>query len=119
MSIIDKLWFSLQVAGVGMGIVFLGLIILILIITILGKILGQKKRETSPAPAPVAPAAPVAAPAVEPGTDPEVVAVITAALMAYDAARQDQGKALVVRSIRRTGSAWGRAGRQEQIYSHY
>ena len=47
--------------------------------------------------------------------DAELVAVITAALMAYE---QKTGKALVVRSVRRSG-AWGRTARQEQVYSRY
>ena len=64
--------------------------------------------EAVSAPAPVARPA---VPAVEPGIDPQVVAVISAAIAAFD----NSGKALVVRSVRRA-SAWNRAARTEQVY---
>ncbi len=59
------------VAGLGYAVVFFGLILLMIVITILGKIFvaaGNKKKAEVPAPAPApAPVAP-AAPAVAPGT---------------------------------------------------
>ena len=59
------------VALLGYAVVFFGLILLMIVVTILGKIFvaaGNKKKAEAPAPAPApAPAAP-AAPAVAPGT---------------------------------------------------
>ena len=59
------------VALLGYAVVFFGLILLMIVVTILGKIFvaaGNKKKAEAPAPAPApAPVAP-AAPAVAPGT---------------------------------------------------
>ena len=65
------------------------------------------------APATTAPApAPVAEPVVEEeGVDEELIAVIAAAIAAFD----QTGAKLVVRSVRRKG-AWGKASREEQVY---
>ena len=62
-------------------------------------------------------AAPVSfAPQAASGTDPQVIAAITAALMAYQGQTGGNGQ-LVVRSVRRVGSSsgWANAGRQAQI----
>lgn len=118
MSLIEKLAFSGKVALVGMGIVFLGLIILIILISLMGRIFKSLNERKNPAPASVPAPAPVPEIPVEevaPEDNAELVAVITAALMAYE---QKTGKALVVRSVRRAG-AWGKTGRQEQVYSRY
>jgi sodium pump decarboxylase gamma subunit len=120
MSTIEQLAFSGKVALVGMGIVFLGLIILIVIISLMGRIFKSLNERPAPAPAPAPAAAPVPAaeiPVAEvaEADQGELIAVITAALMAYE---QNTGKTLVVRSVRRSG-AWGRTGRQEQVYSRY
>ena len=118
MSVIEQLAFSGKVALVGLGLVFLGLIILIILISLMGKIfesVNSGKRDT-PAPAPVPEPVPeILTEEVSYQDDAELVAVITAALMAYE---QKTGKALVVRSVRRSG-AWGRTARQEQVYSRY
>ena len=103
------------VAVIGMFIVFTGLIILILCVTLMGKIFQAvtKPKETkaaapAPAPAPVVEAAPVEeAPVVD---DAELIAVIAAAIAAYD-----NNKSLVVRSVRRV-SGWNGAARREQVY---
>ena len=59
------------------------------------------------APAPVAEAAPVVEETVD---DAELIAVIAAAIAAYD-----NNKTLVVRNVRRV-SGWNGAARREQVY---
>ena len=70
----------------GIGVVFFGLICIVALTLIMGKIMGVQK-PAAPAAAPAAPtrapapaAAPAAAPAPVAGIAPEIVAVITAAL---------------------------------------
>ncbi len=111
---------SLLVALVGILVVFLGLCVLIGLIKLLamapsniGK--PKAKQEAAPAPAPVeeAPVQEEAAPA----QDDALIAVITAAV----ACMMEDGSAFTVRRVRRVSSApaWQRAGREEQIYSHF
>ena len=107
---------ALSVTGIGLLVVFVGLIILIAFIYLMAAAftVGKKKPAETPAAEAVSAPAPVArpaVPAVEPGIDPQVVAVISAAIAAFD----NSGKALVVRSVRRA-SAWNRAARTEQVY---
>ena len=105
---------SLSVMGIGLVMVFLGLIILIAFIYLINAVVsgkGEKSEEQAaeaPVPAPVAAAAPAP---VFTGIDPQVVAVIAAAIAAMDAS----GKPLVIRSIRRA-PGWKRAARAEQVY---
>ena len=121
----EKLMSGLGVAGVGMLVVFVGLIILIGFIKLLAIFSGErkpKKVETKPAetkaavpvpvPAPAAPAAPVAD-----GIPADVIAVITTAI----AAVWDGGNSFVVRRVKRVSNApaWNRAGREEQTYSRF
>ena len=121
----DRLFLGLATTGVGMLVVFCGLVILIVCISCMTMITGRKK----PAKAAAAPvkAAPVPAPvpAAEPETEEEaddmsVVAAITAAIAVI---WQDEGhdSGFVVRRVRRVQntSARARAAREEQIYSHY
>ena len=118
-SLFSILQYGLSVTFVGMGTVFIGLIILIGLIKLLevfvSKIAGKKaEAPAAPAPAP----APVAEEEVEPADDGELVAVIAAAVAAaMEAAGEESG--FVVRSIRRVHNApaWNRAGREEQVYS--
>ena len=121
-GILAKLQYGLSVALVGIGTVFVGLVILIVLIKVMEMVIhgatGSKK-----APAPVA-AAPAPAPAVveeEPEQDDgELIAVIAAAVaMAMEAAGEENTTGFVVRSIRRINNApaWNRAGREEQVYS--
>ncbi len=122
MSFIGKLGYSLVVALIGLFIVFVGLAILIGCIYALSAIMkkAQARREEkakaaapAPAPAPVIVPEPVAeAAAEESGEDEgELIAVITAALMAYS---KNSNKAVVVKNIRRQ-SAWAAAGRADQL----
>ena len=106
------------VAVIGMLIVFLGLTILIACVWLMGKCIQsatRKKAEqpAAPAPAPVAAPALAAAPVVEENVvdDPQLIAVIAAAIAAYD----NSGKSLVVRKVRRV-SGWNIAARHEQVY---
>ena len=101
---------------IGMLIVFTGLTILIICISIMGKIfksINQKKKTVTPEPAPIP--APVEAPvpeaaAADPMADTQLIAVIAAALAAYD----KTGKQLVIKKVRRV-NAWNGAARAEQI----
>lgn len=113
---------SLLVALVGILVVFLGLCILIGLIKLLamatsniGKPKAKQEAAPAPAPAPVqeAPVQEEAAPA----QDDALIAVITAAV----ACMMEDGSAFTVRRVRRVSSApaWQRAGREEQIYSHF
>ena len=109
--------YGLTVAVIGIAVVFVGLIILIACIMGLSVLIrkiserGQKSVETpAPTPAPVAPVAPVVEEADEEVDDPELIAVIAAAIAAFD----DSGKGLVVRKVRRV-NGWNRAARAEQV----
>lgn len=87
-------WDTLLVALVGMGVVFLGLVVLIALINVMSKLTGGMGKKEAPkaATAPVtvaAPAAPVVASLIKPDAqvrpvkiDDETVAVLTAAIAA-------------------------------------
>lgn len=113
-NILSALGYGGIVAVIGMLIVFLGLAILILIISLLSKLLRmlEPKKKAEEAPKPAAVQAPVAAPVVEEEvvTDTELIAVIAAAIAAFD----NSGKNLVVRKVRRV-SGWNRSSREEQV----
>lgn len=117
---------SLLVMIVGMVVVLIGLIVLIALTVLMSRALkreqAERRAEHGPGvlpPEQIAAIAAMAAVAFDGGAlsdcDPQLIAVITAALMASDAA--EGGGRLVVRSVRRApgGSAWASAGRQEQI----
>ena len=121
-----KLIFAVTVMLVGMLIVFLGLTILIFCIKALSALLDSKKEapKAAPAPAPVVVPEPVAeTAAAETGADAnELIAVITAALMAYTASEKPGtcNKTLVVRNIRAAkANAWARAGRADQLANRF
>ncbi|MBR0218806.1 MAG: OadG family protein [Clostridia bacterium] len=119
----DRLSLSLSTMGVGMLVVFCGLVILIACISVMTSITGRKKAaKAAPAPAPkAAPApAPVAAEPEPEADDGEIIAAITAAIAAiWQAEGKESG--FVVRRVRRTQSstARARAAREEQIFSHF
>ena len=130
----SKLIFAVTVMLVGMLIVFLGLTILIFCIKGLSALLNSmakkeapKAAAPAPAPAPVVVPEPVAETAAnETGADAnELIAVITAALMAYTANEKGSsyaGKTLVVRNIRAAAAkapAWARAGRADQLSNRF
>ncbi|MBR6187116.1 MAG: OadG family protein [Clostridia bacterium] len=118
----DRLLLGLSTTGVGMLVVFSGLVILIACIYGMTSVTGRKKKQKEqPSPAAV-PAPAVKAPAAEPEPEQEddlsVIAAITAAIAAV---WQDEGKdtGFIVRRVRRVQSstARARAARDEQIYS--
>ena len=111
MSFIEKLSISGQTMLIGLAVVFIALILLIACIKVMSLVMQEKKPAPKKAEAPAAAPAPVAAPVIEEGISPEIVAIISAAIAAYDG-RSD--KSLVVRSIRRK-NGWNRAAREESI----
>ena len=107
--------------GVGMLVVFSGLVILIACIYAMTVVTGRKRKADQPAPvkAPAPVPAPVQAEPEPEADDGEIIAAITAAIaMVWQAEGNDSG--FVVRRIRRTqgASARARAAREEQIFSH-
>ena len=116
MSLLERFFYSIVVMLIGLFVVFLGLIILIGCIKLMSKLIGwmRSRQEAKKEVAPVAQPEPVVAEAAaEPEQDEgELIAVITAALMAYQ--KSTGGKQLVVRNIRRQ-NAWAAAGRSEQL----
>ena len=118
-NFLSTLGYGATVAVIGIAIVFIVLALLIVSIYALGavmqKMTGEKKapaQTAAPAPAPVAAPAPgVEEPAAEEVVDDaELIAVIAAAIAAFD----NSGKTLVVRKVRRV-SAWNKSSRQEQV----
>ena len=129
MNILGKIVYGLQVAAIGLVVVFLGLAILIAFITLMAQVFkaieGKKAdkaaeakraeeaaRAAEAAKAAAAPAAVEPEPVAEDVTDDgALIAVIAAAIAAFT----DSDKQLVVRRVRRV-SGWNRAGRTEQVY---
>lgn len=117
----DKFMYGLSVAGLGMVVVFAGLVLLIFCVKIMTKLATRDSKKTE-APAPVA--APIAAPIVATpvaagveGIPADVIAAITAAISAV----WDGEGGFVVRRVKRVNNApaWSRAGREEQTYSRF
>ena len=121
MGILNALSYGGITAVIGMFIVFLGLTILICAVKILGAVFAgvtAKKQAKARAAVVEKPAAPAPAPAAAPEPvvedvtdDSELIAVIAAAIAAFD----NSGKSLVVRRVRKV-SGWNRASRAEQVY---
>ena len=129
MSTIGKIVYGLQVAAIGLVVVFLGLAILIAFITLMAQVFkavdakkAAKARAEADAKAAAAAAEAKKTEAAEPAAQPEpaggevtdegeLIAVIAAAIAAFT----DGNKQLVVRKVRRV-SGWNRAGRTEQVY---
>ena len=120
MNILNALGYGGIVAVIGMLIVFAGLTILIVILSLMGKVFqaadskkAAKPAEAAPAPVEAAPAPAVPAPVVEENVvdDAQLIAVIAAAIAAFD----NSGKSLVVRKVRRV-NGWNNAARREQVY---
>ena len=124
MKILNALSYGGITAVIGIFIVFLGLIILIGAVKLMGwvfKLITERKDARAKAEAEAAArVAAAAAPAPESAPEPvvedvtddsELIAVIAAAIAAFDGS----GKSLVVRKVRRV-SGWNRASRAEQVY---
>ena len=124
----DSLTLSEKMAGagvttlLGLGTTFMILCLIWLILSIMGKIMTATGKKSAPAAA-AAPAVPAAAaPAPAKGenlaSDAELVAVITAAIAAYEGSGAANN--LVVRSIQRVSgasTAWSRAGSADCLES--
>ncbi len=114
----NRLLLGLSTAGVGMLVVFVGLIILIACIYCMTSITGRKKKEQPQKAVPVSIPSPKPEPQAEETDDLQLIAVITAAIAAV---WQSEGKqsGFVVRRVRRAqnSTARARAARDEQIYS--
>ena len=106
---------------IGMGIVFIALIVIICLLVIMSKIFRSAvktpaKKEEAPVPAPAPAPAPAAA---APQEDEEIAAVLAAAVALLS--EEGDGR-LRVRSIRRVGAsspAWSLSGRQEYVGTRY
>jgi len=120
MNNMNPVVYGLFTAVIGIAVVFAMLTILICFVWAAGKAIQaavkkseQKAAAAAPAPAP-APVVEEAVPVVEESNvvdDAELIAVIAAAIAAYD----NSGKSLVVRKVRRV-TGWKDAARSEQVY---
>lgn len=122
MNVLDKILYGCQMMLIGLFVVFFMLALLIVCISIMSmifdKIKGKKVVKQAPVENTVPVAIPDPAPAVVEQTpvmeevdDAQLIAVIAAAIAAFD----DSGKRLVVRKVRRV-TGWGKTARQEQVY---
>ncbi len=114
----NALTYGGMVTAIGLLVVFFGLALLIVVLMLMAEFFkaidkrGKSKQQAAqpaapaPAPAPV----PEVAEEEEVVDDTELIAVIAAAIAAYE----PDGKKLVVRRVRRVGG-WNRAAREEQI----
>lgn len=111
-TLLNALSYGGIVAVIGMAVVFFGLFLLILCVSAMAAFFKAKDKKKIEKPTASAPEAPVAAPVVEEEVvdDTELIAVIAAAIAAFD----NSGKTLVVRKVRRV-SGWNRVAREEQV----
>lgn len=123
MNTMNPVAYGLIVAVIGIAVVFVGLTILVFFVWLMGQlfraITKAKEEKAKKAAEAAAAAAPAPAPVVEQPVvegsavvdDSELIAVIAAAIAAFD----NSGKRLVVRKVRRV-PGWKDAARSEQIY---
>jgi len=121
MNNMNPVVYGLVVAIIGIAVVFAMLTILIFFVWAMGKVFQaitkkaeDKAKTAAPAPAPAPVPVVEAAPVVEESNvvnDAELIAVIAAAIAAFD----NSGKNLVVRKVRRV-AGWKDAARSEQVY---
>ena len=113
----QKMQASLITMIMGLGITFTVLILIWIFIAIMGRILGATTKKPAAAAAPAAAPAPVetkAAP-VEEASDDSLVAVIAAAIAAYQGANANN---LVVKKITRLSgenTPWGISGLEDRL----
>ncbi len=111
----EKMLASTITMIMGLGITFTVLILIWIFISIMGKVLGTgKKPAAAAAPAAAAPAETKAAPAEE-ASDDSLVAVIAAAIAAYQGANANN---LVVKKITRLSgdnTPWGVSGLEDRL----
>lgn len=108
--------FAFSVIFTGIVIVFLVLVVLIAIMEIMGRVLGEKPKtpsggssakELPQAAAPAAPSPVIKKMEVEEGIGDEIVAVISAAIAAFTGGA---GKAVSIRRAKSVKAAGGRSG---------
>ncbi|MBQ7604970.1 MAG: OadG family protein [Firmicutes bacterium] len=125
---IDSLTMGEKMAGagittlLGLGTTFVILCLIWLILSIMGKVMTAGKAKKAAPAAEAVTTAPAAAPAAAPAEnlagDAQLVAVITAAIAAYEGSQS--ANSLVVRNITRVtgaGSAWSHAGSMDCLES--
>ena len=113
----DKMLASTITMIMGLGITFTVLILIWIFIAIMGRILGatQKKPAAAPATAAAAPAPVETKAPVEEASDDSLVAVIAAAIAAYQGANANN---LVVKKITRLSgdnTPWGASGLEDRL----
>ena len=118
----NELIFGLTVALIGMGVVFVGLVILIGSIKLISLASNGRKPKAAKAPetAAVAEADEIVAPVLAQDVAAENVSSdIMAAIVAAISAVWQGESGFTVRRVRRlhNAPAWNRAGREDQIYS--
>lgn len=111
----EKMMASTITMILGLGITFMVLLLIWLFISLMGKALGTSKK-AAPAPAPAAaPAAVETKAPVEETSDDSLVAVIAAAIAAYQGANANN---LVVKKITRLSgdnTPWGVSGLEDRL----
>ena len=112
----EKMLASTITMIMGLGITFTVLILTWIFIAIMGKVLGTgKKPEAAPAAAAAAPAPVETKAPVEEASDDSLVAVIAAAIAAYQGANANN---LVVKKITRLSgdnTPWGASGLEDRL----
>ena len=112
----EKMLASTITMIMGLGITFTVLILIWIFIAIMGKVLGTgKKPEAAPAAAAAAPAPVETKAPVEEASDDSLVAVIAAAIAAYQGANANN---LVVKKITRLSgdnTPWGVSGLEDRL----
>ena len=107
----DMVW---STVGTGLAVVFSILVILVLILTLMGKIMGGTGKKKKDEPEPVAMVVPVVSPDSEIADDyddEELIAVISAAVAAYGEAEGKQYRVIGVRKKEKAlRSGWSSAG---------
>ncbi len=124
MTIGQEMDLGWMTTGLGLLVVFAALALIIVIIYLLSYILRDRKKDAPAKAAPVAPAPAAPAPPVPQAAqadDSELVAVLTAAVAYAMTGDAVNTTGLVVRSYRRIDneSAWGKAGRNSQIFNKF
>ena len=122
MNIVDNLISGLSTTLIGMLIVFFGLLVLILCITVMHKVMncgGKQQKKTEPEERVVVPASqPEQKAEAEAEDDGELIAVISAAIAAV---WEKEESGFIVRRVRRISNSplSARLARDEQMYSHF
>ena len=111
----DKMLASTITMIMGLGITFTVLILIWIFIAIMGRILGATQKKPAAAPAAAAPAPVETKASVAEASDDSLVAVIAAAIAAYQGANANN---LVVKKITRLSgdnTPWGASGLEDRL----